>query len=109
MIEPDVVLLDEPFPTLDAHTREFMRAELLYIWRSNMSTAIMVTHQLDEAVFLADKVVVLGGDPGRLVSLIDVSFGHPWSVDLKHDPEFHRITNQVWGVKEGEVRSAPVT
>lgn len=109
VIEPDVVLLDEPFAALDAQTREFMQAELLSIWRSNMSTVVMVTHQLDEAVYLADKVVVLGRDPGRVMSLIDVPFGRPRSLDLKHDPEFHRITDQVWGLIEGEVRSALVT
>lgn len=109
VIEPDVVLLDEPFAALDAQTREFMQAELLSIWRENMATVVMVTHQLDEAVYLADKVVVMGRDPGRVMSEIEIPFHRPRSLDLKHDPEFHRITDQVWRLIEGEVRSALMT
>jgi NitT/TauT family transport system ATP-binding protein len=102
-VEPKVVLLDEPFAALDAQTRELMQAELLSIWNRTSSTVIMVTHQLDEAVFLADKVLVMGRDPGRVLRSIDVPFARPRSLEIKHEPEFHAITDEIWGLIEGSV------
>lgn len=102
-VEPKLVLLDEPFAALDAQTRELMQAELLSIWNRTSSTVIMVTHQLDEAVFLADKVLVMGRDPGRVLRAIDVPFGRPRSLAIKHEPEFHGITDEIWGLIEGSV------
>jgi NitT/TauT family transport system ATP-binding protein len=111
-VEPKLVLLDEPFAALDAQTRELMQAELLSIWQRTSSTVIMVTHQLDEAVFLADKVLVMGRNPGRVLRSIEVPFARPRSLAIKHEPGFHAITDEIWGLIEGSVmeslgRSAP--
>jgi NitT/TauT family transport system ATP-binding protein len=102
-VEPNLVLLDEPFAALDAQTRELMQAELLSIWQRTSSTVIMVTHQLDEAVFLADKVLVMGRNPGRVLRSIEVPFARPRSLAIKHEPAFHAITDEIWGLIEGSV------
>jgi NitT/TauT family transport system ATP-binding protein len=105
-VEPKLVLLDEPFAALDAQTRELMQAELLSIWQRTSSTVIMVTHQLDEAVFLADKVLVMGRNPGRLLRSIEVPFARPRSLAIKHEPDFHAITDEIWSLIEGAVMEA---
>src|SRR6266536_5463800 len=76
-IDPDVLLMDEPFASLDAQTREIMQAELLRIWRSNRKTVLFITHQIDEAVYLSDKVIVMTARPGRIKSVIDVDIPRP--------------------------------
>lgn len=105
VISPNVVLLDEPFAALDAQTREFMQAELLSIWQKNRATVMLVTHQLDEAVFLSDRVVVLGSHPGRVLDVVDVPFDRPRSLDLKHDPAFHEVTDVIWRLIKDEVQA----
>jgi NitT/TauT family transport system ATP-binding protein len=105
-VEPKLVLLDEPFAALDAQTRELMQAELLSIWQRTSSTVIMVTHQLDEAVFLADKVLVMGRHPGRMLRAIDVPFARPRSLAVKHEADFHVITDEIWGLIEGAVMAS---
>ena len=104
-ISPNVVLLDEPFAALDAQTREFMQAELLSIWQKNRATVMLVTHQLDEAVFLSDRVVVLGHHPGRVLDIVSVPFKRPRSLDLKHDPQFHEVTDVIWRLIKDEVQA----
>lgn len=104
--DPDVLLMDEPFGAIDAQTRELMQAELLSIWQRTSSTVIMVTHQLDEAVFLADKVLVMGRNPGRLLRSIEVPFARPRSLAIKHEPDFHAITDEIWSLIEGAVMEA---
>jgi NitT/TauT family transport system ATP-binding protein len=109
VISPNVVLLDEPFAALDAQTREFMQAELLSIWQKNRATVLLVTHQLDEAVFLSDRVVVLGSHPGRVLDVVDVPFARPRSLDLKHDPKFHEVTDVIWRLIKDEVQANLLT
>src|SRR6201996_5545513 len=76
-IDPEVLLLDEPFASLDAQTREVMQLELLRIWTTYRKTVAFVTHQIDEAVFLADRVVVMSAHPGRIREEIPVMFARP--------------------------------
>ncbi len=76
-VDPDVLLLDEPFAALDAQTREVMGNELLHIWEHDKKTALFVTHAIDEAIFLGDKVVVMGKDPGRIKDVVEIDLPRP--------------------------------
>src|SRR5271154_1323117 len=75
--DPEVLLMDEPFAALDAQTREFMQAELLKIWSKSKKMVLFITHQIDEAVFLADRVIVMGTRPGRIKKEFHIDFPRP--------------------------------
>jgi NitT/TauT family transport system ATP-binding protein len=105
-VDPDVLLLDEPFAALDAQTREIMSAELLRIWSTDRKTVVFVTHQIDEAVYLADRVVVLSAHPGRVREIVPVPFDRPRELPLKRTPEFGRIVDHIWALIEKEVRGS---
>jgi NitT/TauT family transport system ATP-binding protein len=86
--DPPVLLADEPFGALDAQTRDGMNLELQRIWMQSGKTVVLVTHSIPEAVFLADRVVLLSAHPGRLRSITDVPFPRPRASELTADPEF---------------------
>jgi NitT/TauT family transport system ATP-binding protein len=86
--DPDVLLLDEPFGALDALTRERMGDELSRIWQTRRKTVVMVTHAIDEAILLADRILVLGSQPGRLVLDVPVDLPRPRAEALRYTPEF---------------------
>jgi NitT/TauT family transport system ATP-binding protein len=100
--DPEVLLMDEPFAALDAQTREFMQAELLKIWSKSRKTVIFITHQIDEAVFLADRVVVMGTRPGRIKNEFPITFDRPRSLSLKRDPKFLATCDDIWRLIEEE-------
>ena len=99
---PDVLLMDEPFGALDLILRRQMNVELQRIWMAERPTTILVTHGIDEAVFLADRVVVLGGRPGRIVGTVDVPFPRPRPTQVFRDPAFHALTDAVGALLAGE-------
>jgi NitT/TauT family transport system ATP-binding protein len=103
-IEPDVLLMDEPFASLDAQTREIMQTELLRIWRETKKTVLFVTHQIDEAVFLSDRVFVLTVRPGRVKEEIAIDLPRPRDLEIKRSVEFARYTDRIWKLIEQEVR-----
>jgi NitT/TauT family transport system ATP-binding protein len=105
-IDPKLLLLDEPFAALDAQTREFMQSELLTIWGSTRKTALFVTHQIDEAVYLADRVLVLSARPGRVVDLVTVDIPRPRALDVKTSPEFLRCHQRIWSAVVKEAAKA---
>jgi NitT/TauT family transport system ATP-binding protein len=105
-IDPDVLLMDEPFASLDAQTREIMQAELLRIWRGNRKTVLFVTHQIDEAVFLADRVVVMTSRPGQVKAVLDVNIERPRDLSIKRTPPFLELVDEVWKLIEEEVKAA---
>jgi NitT/TauT family transport system ATP-binding protein len=92
---PRVLLLDEPFAALDAITREVMNVELERLWLSSPCTAVLVTHSITEAVFLADRVISLSERPARILNIADVPFPRPRPVEIQHEPEFQRLVRTV--------------
>jgi NitT/TauT family transport system ATP-binding protein len=105
-INPEVLLMDEPFSALDAQTREIMQTELLRIWNEGRKTVLFVTHQIDEAVFLSDRVLVFGRRPGRIVETIDVDLPRPRLLALKRTPEFVAYVDRIWRLIEDDVRTS---
>src|SRR5438874_4634708 len=105
-IDPDILLMDEPFAALDAQTREIMQAELLRIWRSNRKTVLFVTHQIDEAVYLADRVVVMTSRPGQVKAVVDVDIPRPRDLSVKRTPRFLELVDEIWKMIEEEVKAA---
>jgi NitT/TauT family transport system ATP-binding protein len=100
--DPVVLLMDEPFAALDAQTREFMQAELLKIWTKARKTVLFITHQINEAVYLADRVAVMSARPGRLKAVFDIPFPRPRTLALKRDPAFVGIEDAIWHLIEEE-------
>ena len=105
-IEPAILLMDEPFSALDAQTREVLQAELLRVQNETNKTILFVTHDLDEAIYLSNRVVVLAAKPGRVKKIIDIPFGRnrPSLPELRNDPQFQRIRAEMWDL----IRNAPV-
>jgi NitT/TauT family transport system ATP-binding protein len=100
--DPVVLLMDEPFAALDAQTREFMQAELLKIWAQAKKTVLFITHQINEAVYLADRVIVMSARPGRIKGTFDIPFGRPRELHLKRDPRFLELEDAIWKLIEEE-------
>jgi NitT/TauT family transport system ATP-binding protein len=97
-IEPDILLMDEPFASLDALTREAMQQELLRIVAETCKTVLFITHQIDEAVLLADRIAVFSARPGRLMCTLDVDLPRPRSLQEKRSAKFQGIVDQVWNL-----------
>ena len=105
-IQPDVLLMDEPFAALDAQTREIMQDELLHIWRGTGNTVIFITHQIDEALFLADRLVILAARPGRVQEVLEVDIPRPRSLEVKRSARFVELVDHVWHGIERQVRAS---
>jgi NitT/TauT family transport system ATP-binding protein len=97
-IEPEVLLMDEPFGALDAQTREIMQDELLRIWRETGNTVVFITHQIDEAIFLADRVLIQ--------EILDIDIPRPRALEVKRSPEFGKLVDHVWRGIERQVRAS---
>ncbi|WP_328369710.1 ABC transporter ATP-binding protein [Streptomyces sp. NBC_00445] len=95
-VDPEVLLMDEPFGALDALTRVQLQDQLLETWTRQKRTVMFVTHDVDEAVYLARRVVVMAARPGRIHRIVDVDLPYPRTEDLRLSPEFARIRNEVW-------------
>jgi NitT/TauT family transport system ATP-binding protein len=97
MHDPAILLMDEPFGALDAMSREHMNLELLRIWRASQKTVVLVTHSIDEAVFLADRVVVMSPRPGSVHEIVDVDVERPRTGRMRVDPRFLEIIGAIRG------------
>jgi len=104
-VDPDILLMDEPFAALDAYTRESMQAELLRIWDATRKTILFVTHQIEEAVFLADRVLVLTARPGTIKLSVNIELGRPRDLTVKRAPEFIRYEETIWQSVRAEVHA----
>ncbi len=94
--DPDVLLMDEPFAALDAQTRDLMQAELLQIWDRTKKTVIFVTHSIEEAAYLSDRVVVITSRPGRAKKVLDIKLPRPRDYEMRLSPEFNDIKANIW-------------
>jgi ABC-type nitrate/sulfonate/bicarbonate transport system ATPase subunit len=95
--EPSVLLLDEPFGSLDAQTRARMQAALGTLWETRRTTVVMVTHDVDEAIQLADRVIVLSPRPGRVTLEVPVDIPRPRTLDTRLSPAFTALKRTIWG------------
>jgi NitT/TauT family transport system ATP-binding protein len=93
--EPDVLLLDEPFGALDAQTKRSMQDFLLTVWRRTGTTILMVTHDVEEAIYLSQRVYVLAARPGRVAAEVDIPFGHDRGPNIKRDPRFLDLRDEL--------------
>ena len=107
-IDPQILLMDEPFSSLDAQTREIMQTELMRIWEAGRKTVLFVTHQIDEAVFLADRVLVFARRPGRLRESVAVELARPRTLAIKRTAEFVRYVDHIWRLIEDDVRASVI-
>ena len=98
--DPDVLLMDEPFGALDAQTKERMQAELLDIWTITKKTVIFVTHDLEEAIFLSDKVIVMSARPGRIRHIEEIDLPRPRSGEMRLTDDFIAVKRKLWGMLE---------
>ena len=105
-VDSEILLMDEPFASLDAQTRELMQAELLRIWNTAKKTVIFVTHQIEEAVYLSDRVIVMSARPGRILADIRIELQRPRALEVKRRPEFANYADQIW--KLLATQAAPV-
>jgi NitT/TauT family transport system ATP-binding protein len=106
MHDPKILLMDEPFGALDALTREAMNLELLRIWQSSMKTVVLVTHSIEEALLLSDKVAVFAPRPGFVRDLLDVPISRPRSAATRSDPVFISLAEKLRGYFEAETAHA---
>jgi NitT/TauT family transport system ATP-binding protein len=107
-IDPDILLMDEPFSALDAQTREIMQTELMRIWEEGRKTVLFVTHQIDEAVFLSDRVLVLARRPGRIQEIVDIALPRPRALPIKRTAEFVAYVDRIWRLIEDDVRASVI-
>src|SRR5919109_2109899 len=101
--EPEVLLMDEPFAALDAQTRDLMQAELLQIWERTKKTVLFVTHSIEEAAYLSDRVVIMTARPGRMKNVITIDLPRPRDYEMRLTPEFNDIKAKIWNTLKDEL------
>jgi len=101
--DPDVLLMDEPFAALDAQTRDLMQVELLRIWQQARKTVLFVTHQIDEAIYLSDRVIVMTRRPGRTKRVFPIDLPRPRDYEMRVTPEFNDLKLEIWNALKDEI------
>jgi NitT/TauT family transport system ATP-binding protein len=105
--DPDILLMDEPFAALDAQTRDSLQDELLRIWQQTRKTIVFITHGIEEAVYLGQRVAVMTSRPGRIKQIVDIAITDRVATeDLRSDPEFAHYRHQIWSLLRDEVTRA---
>lgn len=94
--EPQVLLMDEPFGALDAQTRTQLQSELLETWEKEKKTCFFITHDVDEAIILGQKVIIMSARPGRIKKIVDIDIPYPRTQETKMSPEFMALKNEIW-------------
>jgi NitT/TauT family transport system ATP-binding protein len=95
--------MDEPFAALDAQTRDLMQTELLQIWERTRKTVLFVTHSIEEAAYLSDRVIVMTARPGRMKDIITIGLPRPRGYEMRLTPEFNDIKSKIWEVLKEEL------
>jgi len=101
--DPDVLLMDEPFAALDAQTRDLMQVELLRVWQEAKKTVLFVTHQIDEAIYLSDRVMVMTKRPGRAKKIFTIDLPRPRDYEMRVTPEFNELKLEIWNELKDEI------
>jgi NitT/TauT family transport system ATP-binding protein len=101
--DPDVLLMDEPFAALDAQTRDVMQVELLRIWQQARKTVLFVTHQIEEAVYLSDRVIVMTKRPGRTKRIFPIPLPRPRDYEMRVSREFNDLKLEIWNELKDEI------
>jgi NitT/TauT family transport system ATP-binding protein len=101
--DPDVLLMDEPFAALDAQTRDLMQVELLRIWQEARKTVLFVTHQIDEAIYLSDRVMVMTKRPGHAKTYFTIDLPRPRDYEMRVTPEFNDLKLEIWHALKDEI------
>jgi NitT/TauT family transport system ATP-binding protein len=101
--DPNVLLMDEPFAALDAQTRDLMQVELLRIWQEAKKTVLFVTHQIDEAIYLSDRVVVMTKRPGHAKKIFKIGLPRPRDYEMRVTPEFNELKLEIWNELKDEI------
>jgi NitT/TauT family transport system ATP-binding protein len=101
--DPDVLLMDEPFAALDAQTRDLMQVELLRIWQEAKKTVLFVTHQIDEAIYLSDRVMVMTKRPGHAKKIFPIELPRPRDYEMRVTPEFNDLKLEIWHTLRDEI------
>jgi NitT/TauT family transport system ATP-binding protein len=107
-VDPQVLIMDEPFAALDAQTREIMQLELLRIWREAKKTVLFITHQINEAIYLADRVIIFCARPGRVKDTLKIDLPRPRELSVKRGKQFLEYEDYLWNQIEEEVRKTMV-
>jgi NitT/TauT family transport system ATP-binding protein len=97
-VNPSLLLMDEPFGALDAQTRTQLQTELLKTWEEEKKTCFFITHDVEEAILLATRVVVMSARPGRIKEIIDIDIPYPRNQETKMDPRFTELKNYIWNM-----------
>jgi NitT/TauT family transport system ATP-binding protein len=97
-LNPEIILMDEPFSSVDEQTRELLQEQLLELWGATKKTILFITHSIDEAVYMADRIVVMGTHPGCVVEEIEVDLPRPRSAGVRADPSFGKLRGYAWEI-----------
>ncbi len=108
VMNPDILFLDEPFGALDAHTRLYLQEQMASVVEKSGKTVILVTHSIEEAIFLADHVLVMTARPGRIAANLMVDLPRPRSIEMQNDPRFGELFGEIYGLLREEVKKAMI-
>ena len=106
-VDPAILLMDEPFGALDAQTRTLLQADLERIWETDHKTVVFVTHAMDEAVFLSDRVVIMSPRPGRIHEIVDIDLPRPRGEEIRKHPRYVELTAYIWERLKGMIVREP--
>ncbi len=105
-VRPDILLMDEPFGALDAQTRQIMQEDLVRLWEAEQKSVVFVTHSMDEAAYLSDRVLVMDTQPGRVKEIIDIPLPRPRDESVRRSPVFTELTSHMWHQLRGMIGQA---
>ena len=104
--DPEVLLMDEPLGALDAQTRTVLQVELLRIWEEHRKTVVYITHSIEEAILLGDRVIIMTAQPGRLKKSFEIDIPRPRNIEVTATPEFAKLSGIIWQALKDEVKKA---